>query len=310
MVGGDAEWYEQQNEHIKLRLPLVEEARQGWFHEVTRRLRENGEDVNAAAPDGATLLHVAAAAGRRKLVEELILQHGASVAPRDRMGRTPLVCAAEQTSETVCETLVEHGGGVVDVNSADVSGATALHVAARLGHVRIVRWLCSRPELAPNVYDEYGVAALHKATSFGQLACVEALLHDRRVDVNLPCGKPTVPESFQALSGGETALLLAASHTYVFHHTKHGPIAGLLLDAGADPNATDARGRTAVHCAAAAGNVAILRQLANSGRVADWDAADHDGKRPSDLAKGNAAVLDALRAGRAMMRQRRASTRG
>ena len=62
--------------------------------------------------------------------------------------------------------------------------------------------------------------------------------------------------------------------------------------------------------AAAAGNVAILRQLANSGRVADWDAADHDGKRPSDLAKGNAAVLDALRAGRAMMRQRRASTRG
>ena len=31
-----------------------------------------------------------------------------------------------------------------------------------------------------------------------------------------------------------------------------------------------------------------------SGRVADWDAAGNDGKRPSGLAKGNAPLVDAL----------------
>ena len=69
----DAEWYAAQHAHISLGLPLVEEARQGWWHEVTRRLRSNGEDVNACDPrDGTTLLHLACREGRRRLVEELL----------------------------------------------------------------------------------------------------------------------------------------------------------------------------------------------------------------------------------------------
>ena len=81
LVGGDAEWYREQDEHIRLQLPLVEEARQGWWHEVTRRIRENGESADASADDGTTLLHVAALAGRRKLVEELLAR---SAGPRAR----------------------------------------------------------------------------------------------------------------------------------------------------------------------------------------------------------------------------------
>ena len=42
--------------------------------------------------------------------------------------------------------------------------------------MRLLRWLCSREELQPCAVDRYGVSALHKAVSFGSVACVEALL--------------------------------------------------------------------------------------------------------------------------------------
>ena len=123
---------------------------------------------------GCVFLAPAAAAGRRKLVEELILQHGASVAPRDRMGRTPLICAAEQTSEAVCETLVEHGGDV-DVNSADVSGATALHASCLNGHDECAKLLIVAKATINNTAKN-GCTALHACSGNGHAKCVALLL--------------------------------------------------------------------------------------------------------------------------------------
>ena len=129
---------------------------------------------------------------------------------------------------------------------AQATGACALAIASRLGHARLVRWLCSRSDLRPNEPDRYGVCALHKAVSFGQTACVEALLLDGRVAVDQRCAAPTVPDSFAARSGGETALHLAAAHTYTFHHQQHHRIARMLLRAGADPRLANSAGKTAV----------------------------------------------------------------
>ena len=292
----DADWYEEQAQHIALGLPLVEEARQGWWHEVTRRLRNNGEDVNTRDPaDGSTLLHLASADGRRRLVEEL-LERGAAAGAKDAKGRTPLHHCAEHGSESVAATLVQGGASI---NEQDDTGATALAIAARLGHVRLVRWLCGRAELEPCESDRYGVTALHKAVSFGQLGCVEALCADRRVRacIDQRVGTPTVPSSYVARTGGESALHLACAHTYTFHHKMHTRIARTLLAAGADPNATNAAGQNCCHCAAAAGNVAILRELASSGRVTHeaWSARDGQGRRPCDLAEPHGArALEAL----------------
>jgi ankyrin repeat protein len=248
---------------------------------VTRRLREVGESPDSWH-DGTTLLHVTAAAGRRRLVEEL-LKLGATPHARDRRGRTPLLCASEHGCERVVATLAKHDP-TFDVNDQDDSGASALIIAARLGHFRLVRWLCERHELRPNDCDRYGVTALHKATSFGQTQCVGALLADQRVQIDQAVSQPSVPDSFEALSGGETALHLACSHTYRFNHTQHTRIAKMLLAAGANPNKITSRGRTAVHCAVAAGNIAILRELVSCGRVHSWNARDADGKTAADLA--------------------------
>lgn len=287
----DADWYEEQNAHIALGLPLIEEGKQGWWHEVTRRSR-NGESVNVADASGTTLLHLASAAGKRRLVEEL-LQLGAAACARDARGRTPLLSCAEHGSPEVAATLAKHGS---DVNEQDDTGANALSIAARLGHLRLVRWLLGRPEITPNLADKYGVSALHKAVSFGETAIAAALLSDKRVAVDQPVGAiaESVPASYQAQSGGETALHLAASHKYHFHHTQHTRLAKALLAAGADPNRTTARGRTAAHCACEAGNVGVIKELVASGRVTSWTARDDQGRTPRDCAGGNAAVVAAL----------------
>jgi hemoglobin len=91
---------------------------------------------------GRTLLHYAAGAGCREVVESL-LRHGAAPDIPDSGGHTPLYrlaneCASETGSEVLL-TLVRAGA---DVNARNGSTrATALHMAARRGYADIARAL-------------------------------------------------------------------------------------------------------------------------------------------------------------------------
>ena len=277
----DKEWYEAQHAHQQLGLSLCEEAALGVWNEVTRRYRL-GESVNASADrEGRTVLHHAAMAGKRLIVEELVA-HGAESKP-DRLGRTPLHSAALAGHASVATTLIALGAA--EANEQDASGWTALHHAAQYGHLQVTRALLDEPTLEPSRRDAYGVTPLHKAVSFGHAAVVAALVADRRVEVDRPIGTPTVPEAYAAQTGRETALHLAASHTYHFNHTRHTRIARLLLDGGADPNARCGEGLTAAHRAARAGNLGVLRELRACGGRVDWGALDPRGRTPTELAR-------------------------
>eukprot|EP00908_Phaeocystis_cordata_P000628 Transcript_10691.p2 GENE.Transcript_10691~~Transcript_10691.p2 ORF type:complete len:231 (-),score=28.32 Transcript_10691:492-1184(-) len=134
----DARWYRELAEHQALGLSVVEDAKLGVWHEVTRRLRDGLSDPNEADEAGVTLLHIAARAGRRRLVEEL-LERGANQAARDGLhGRSALHYAAAAGHAAVIETLLRRGA---DATAADATGATALHLAAQAGEERAVRAL-------------------------------------------------------------------------------------------------------------------------------------------------------------------------
>ena len=111
---------------------------------------------------GTTLLHFAAGAGCLEVVA-LLLRLGVDPNIQGRGDHAPLYCVANEcASETgpeVVRALVRAGA---DVNACDgVTRATALHMAARRGHVEIARALLDSGAL--NARDRKGDTPLQRA---------------------------------------------------------------------------------------------------------------------------------------------------
>ena len=124
---------------------------------------------------GATLLHFAAGAGCLEAVVSLL---GLGVDPDlQGRGRTPLYCVANEcASETgpeVVRALVRAGA---DVNACSgVTRATALHMAARRGHVEIARALLDSGA-AVNARDRKADTPLQRAINCRKSAVSQLLL--------------------------------------------------------------------------------------------------------------------------------------
>src|SRR5712691_7838752 len=88
-------------------------------------LIEKGADVNARTIEGSILDH-AATAGLTNVVS-ILLEKGADANARGRMGRTPLISAAQPGHTATVQALLDKG---VDVNALDDNGLTALTWAA------------------------------------------------------------------------------------------------------------------------------------------------------------------------------------
>ncbi|CAK7219974.1 hypothetical protein SBRCBS47491_004032 [Sporothrix bragantina] len=212
-------------------------ARQALYNNpVVRLLLENGADVEAKGRLGWTPLSLAAGLGLEALAQ-LLLENGADVETKDNNGQTPLSLAAELGLEAVARLLLEKGA---DVKTKDNSGRTPLSYAADRDNEAVAR-----------------------------------LLLEKGADVDAKD------------DGGWTPLSLAADGG-------HETVARLLLEKGADVEAKDDDGRTPLSLAADGGHEAVARLLVEKG--ADVDAKDDDGRTPLSLAAdgGHEAVARLL----------------
>ncbi|GMR60261.1 hypothetical protein PMAYCL1PPCAC_30456, partial [Pristionchus mayeri] len=136
--------------------------------------------ANGASPDvtdfqGVTPAHLACAAGNIDSFD-LLLYYKADVCAVDKAGRSPLDTAAEQGRLMMVEKILESGLSLeVLRKAADSHTASALHLAARMGHVQVVfalvqyGWDIERTT-------EKGTA-LHEAATHGRTQVVRLLLH-------------------------------------------------------------------------------------------------------------------------------------
>ncbi len=105
--------------------------------EAALRALEDGADVEARGPDGATALIWAAHHGDRELVAALLARDANPDAAND-YGVTPLAAAAVEADAEIVGALLEAGA---DVESPNAEGQTALMVVARTGRVDAARLL-------------------------------------------------------------------------------------------------------------------------------------------------------------------------
>ena len=148
--------------------------------------------------------------------------------------------------------------------------------AAAFGRVERLRALLDADPGLAGALSSDGFTALHFAAFFGHPRCAELLL-ERGADPLIRAQNPMAVEPLHSAA--------AADQT---------EIAGMLLDAGADPNAVQEGGFVPLHAAAQNGNGELAGLLVERG--ADRSLATDDGRTAAQIAReaGHALLADSL----------------
>ena len=278
---------------------LVEETsvvtaaeQQNWARVQT--LIQEGADINADQPDGATALHWAVHWNEPATVTALIeagvevnavndlgvpplwiaidggntdvairlIEAGANVNARLATGETVVMTAARNGLRTVVSRLLREGA---DVRLAEHEAAqTALMWAAAGGHADVVRVLA---ESGADIHSRTsrGFTALMFAAQIGDVATAQVLLEagadleGRALDGSTPL--LVASRSVDALAGIDWRIIPSQSG--------HQDTALFFIHQGADVTATDKRGRTALHAAVETRRPILAKALIDAGAGID-----------------------------------------
>jgi ankyrin repeat protein len=269
--------------------------------ELTRRF-ENAKRQITAVEVSLTLF--SAVDGNCFALTAKLLDYGASLDARDRLGARPLSHAARSGHLEMVDLLLARGA---PINARNLAGATALYFAAEGGHTPVAQRLLERGADV-KLAGRSGISPVAAAAYAGNDAIVEALLaHGADERASDATGKPPIVYAaatarldivkrllarnidINARYPNELTLLIWASgpDEKVSEAQAIG-VVSYLLDAGAHIDDQDNRGRTALMIAAEGGHAGIANLLLARG--ANASLKDKAGKRAADL-----TVLPSLR---------------
>ena len=287
--------------------PIHLAARQGYMDTV-QAIIKTGADVNQlTAGDKSSPLLIATINGHFDLAR-FLLDRGADPNLASENGATPLYGALnvewapkslypqprahlnQQTTylELVTALLdkganpnarlrkkVWYSGYSFDLSGVDEIGATPFWRAAYASDVAAMRLLVARGA-DPNI-------PTMKGAGRPRVADVDRDVQDVSTKPPVPVGGPGVPPIVAAAGSGYGEGFAANSHRFA----PTGMLAAikyLVEELGADVNAADHEGNTALHNAAARGDVEMIQYLVSKG--ANVKAINREGKTTADMANG------------------------
>ncbi|XP_057701015.1 serine/threonine-protein phosphatase 6 regulatory ankyrin repeat subunit C-like isoform X9 [Corythoichthys intestinalis] len=216
-----------------------------------------------------------AALGRHTDCVHILLEKGADPDAGDQKGSTALHRAAALGCADGASALLEHGASAL---CRDARGRTPLHLAASCGHARLLRALLQaamKADPLDSMLDYRGYTPTHWAAYRGHEGCLRILLEKK-------------------LFGNQEGNSFKPLHCALIKG--HDVAAGLLLKTVGTQiiRGRDAKGRTPLHAAAYSGNVTGLRLLLARG--AELDARDRGGRSALMVAadRGHSAAVEFL----------------
>jgi ankyrin repeat protein len=273
--------------------------------EAVRSLLGQRVDVNAPGSEGTPALHWAVRIDDMEIAR-LLLTAGADATLVNRYGLAPLPIAASNGSASMIRLLLDAGA---DPNVTDAAGETALMTAASIGSLDAVTLLLDRGATIDAIEPAFDQTALFFAVRGNHPVVVEGLV-ERGANVHLrtrvgEAPRWVLPNSVPGFShgvgiygadphlptlAGTTPLMAAAGVNWVVAQTyTESPQAlleavALCLELGADVNATNSMGLTALLGAANRGSNEIIELLVAHG--ARLDIQDKEGRTPLRWAEG------------------------
>lgn len=226
-----------------------------YFEILKMLVEEYNVDVNCVSKFcyHYTPLHsaVRSAVSRDSKIVNFLLEHGANVNAKDKIGRTPLCFALLKGRIDVANLLIEHGA---EVNAQEryKNGVNLLYYASMSGYIDFVKLLIEQGAEV-NVMERNGISATYEPTTplfwaarkgFVEIA---KILIEHGAEVNV-----------QNKSGQSSPLHCAA----IWNHAE---VAKLLIEHGANVNIENEDKWTPLQCAAIHNHIEVVKLLLEYG---------------------------------------------